>query len=236
MKRHVIFLAAAVATGAPLPLCAADGDFIAETASATTFRLYVNKDAAYSLETAAEIAAWPVTLKTGEAVFATAMDGSEYTIAVGGGNATSEPFPTAEKGGVWVLVGTLDGETRTAKVGVPWSLYGGYGLALGAASAAYGTFGIDVELSGPDRKSKKTEVLPVAYSGDDWLRDASMSATLTFLSPSGVSDTISRTGTDALTYTFGEAGEWTVTLAMADGTERQAKIAVPVRGFVFIVR
>ena len=220
----------AVAATALLPSQAAVGDIIAETAEAATFRLYASKGAAYALETAAEIAAWPVTLRVGESVSATAMDGSEYTIAAGGGSAISAPFPTAEKGGVWTFVGTLDGETRTAKVGVPWSLYGGYGVSLGATGASR-TFGIDTQQSGPDRTSRRREVLPIAYSGDDWLRDAA-AASLTFLSPSGVSETVSRNGTGALEYAFGENGEWTVTLAMADGTESVAKINATVPGLI----
>ena len=135
---------------------------------------------------------------------------------------------------MWTFVGTLDGETRTAKVGVPWSLYGGYAVTLGTSDAS-GVFGVDTQQVGPDRRSTKKEVLPISYSCDDWLRDASTASTLTFLSPSGASDAVVNTGTGSLKYTFNEVGEWTVTLTMADSTVRTAKITIKTIGFILSI-
>ena len=80
--------------------------------------------------------------------------------------------------------------------------------------------------TGPNRVTTKKTALPVAYSGDDWVRDASKSATITVASPESVATVLERAGTGAEQFTFGKIGEWTVQLAMADGTMRTAVVTV----------
>ena len=91
--------------------------------------------------------------------------------------------------------------------------------------------------TGPDRKLMKSEVPPVAYSGDDWVREMSKTATLTIASPDGTETIVERTGTGAEPFKFGKLGEWTVQLAMADGTTRTAIVTInPDAGFVLTFR
>ena len=91
----------------------------------------------------------------------------------------------------------------------------------------------DSKATGPDRATTKKTALPVAYSGDDWVREMSKTATLTITSPDGTETIVERTGTGAEPFRFGKLGEWTVRLAMADGTTRTAIVTInPDAGFV----
>ena len=90
------------------------------------------------------------------------------------------------------------------------------------------SYPIDSKQSGPRRVTPMQNVLPVAYSGDNWHRDVSKAATLTFVSPSGAETTISRTGTGAAAFTFDTVGIWTVRLSMADSTVREAAINITI--------
>lgn len=241
MKKTTGFLAAAavacVAT-APSPSFAATDEVLASTASAATFALYANSAQAYALTSADDIANWPVTYRDSEVVTATNRVGTGYSVADGSRSAGSAALPaTSEsKGGVWTLTGTTSAYgTRTAKVGVPYSLYDGINVTL-VTSEASDAFGVDTKKTGPDRTSQRAEVLPIAYSCDDWLRDASTAATLTFLSPSEEETTVSNTGTGSVSYTFKEKGNWTVTLTMADGTKKTAVLTIAVPGLIIIFR
>ena len=61
----------------------------------------------------------------------------------------------------------------------------------------------------------------------------SKTATLTITSPDGTETIVERTGTGAEPFRFGKLGEWTVQLAMADGTTRTAIVTInPDAGFV----
>lgn len=91
----------------------------------------------------------------------------------------------------------------------------------------------DSKATGPDRATTKKTALPVAYSGDDWVREMSKTATLTITSPDGTETIVERTGTGAEPFKFGKLGEWTVQLAMANGTTRTAIVTInPDAGFV----
>ena len=93
------------------------------------------------------------------------------------------------------------------------------------ASAAV-NYPIDSKQSGPRRVTSMQDVLPVAYSGDNWRRDVSKAATLTFISPSGAETAIARTGTGTEAFTFDALGVWTVRLTMADGNMQEAAINI----------
>ena len=95
----------------------------------------------------------------------------------------------------------------------------------------------DSKATGPDRATTKKTALPVAYSGDDWVREMSKTATLTITSPDGTETIVERTGTGAEPFKFGKLGEWTVQLAMADGTTRTAIVTINQdAGFVLTFR
>ena len=222
MKKSIAIIA--VAAGAVLPAVAADGDELAVTESATTFRLYINGESPYSLTNAADIAAWPVTWREGETVSAAAMDGTAYALADDAVAVGSETLPA--KGGVWSLANDGIG---TATVLVPWTVSQGDGVLL-ALSATSGAFGIDVVQDGPDRKSYDRHFPPIAYSGDDWAGDTAAIPTLTVTPPPNkgaatVFDALSGTGVQPCE--FNKPGTWTVTLAMEDGTTCTAIINLP---------
>ena len=218
IRRECVILAAAAA-GVGLTSLA---DVETVTSQAATFKFYGNPERVYSLVSAAELAAWPVTWRAGETVVATAMDGAD---------ATSASLPN--KGGVWTLANSAEG---SARIGVPWAVFDDGG-AYGANATA--GFVADMVQTGPDRKLKKSEVPPVAYSGDDWAGDLSKAATITFTPPEGSgleTTTWSRTGDGAMAFTFNAKGDWTVTLAFADGTTKTATITIKSTGFTLVVR
>jgi len=228
IRRECVILAAAAA-GVGLTSLA---DIETVTSQAATFRFYGNPERVYSLVSAAELAAWPVTWRAGETVVATAMDGAETTLS-GGTDATSASLPN--KGGVWTLVNSAEG---TARVGVPWAVFDDGG-AYGANATA--GFAADMVQTGPDRKLKQSEVPPVAYSGDDWAGDLSKAATVTFTPPEGSGleattwDDLSG-GNGARAFTFNARGVWTVTLTFANNTTRTAQIDIQTAGFMIIVK
>ena len=88
------------------------------------------------------------------------------------------------------------------------------------------SYPIDSKQSGPRRVTPMQNVLPVAYSGDNWHRDVSKAATLTFISPSGAETTMSRTGTGTESFTFDTFGVWIVRLTMTDGSTQEAAINI----------
>ena len=226
IRRECVILAAAAAGVGFTSLA----DVETVTSQAATFKFYGNPERTYSLASVEELAAWPVTWQAGETVVATAMDGAETTLS-DGTDATSASLPN--KGGVWTLANSAEG---SARIGVPWAVFDDGG-AYGANATA--GFVADMVQTGPDRKLKKSEVPPVAYSGDDWAGDLSKAATITFTPPEGSgleTTTWSRTGDGARAFTFNAKGDWTVTLAFADGTTKTATITIESVGFMLIVR
>ena len=98
------------------------------------------------------------------------------------------------------------------------------------------TWNVDTKQAGPDRKTLKKEALPIAYTGDNWARAASMASTLTLVSPSGATATHNLAGTGARSFTLAEQGDWTVTLVMADGSTLTSIVTVNEAAFILIVR
>ena len=226
IRRECVILAAAAA-GAVLTSLA---DVETVTSQAATFKFYGNPERTYSLASVEELAAWPVTWQAGETVVATAMDGAETTLS-DGTDATSASLPN--KGGVWTLANSAEG---AARIGVPWAVFDDGGTYGATATAG---FVADMVQTGPDRKLKKSEVPPVAYSGDDWAGDLSKASTVTFTPPEGSgleATTWNKTGNGAEAFTFNAKGVWTVALAFADGTVRTAVIDVQTAGFVISLR
>ena len=103
-------------------------------------------------------------------------------------------------------------------------------------AAAEIVYPVDSEEAGPNRSSKKKEVLPVSYSGDDWVRGMSKASTLTFVAPDGVESTVSLNGTGAAQFKFHTSGVWTVRLTMADGSMKTAILNIISDGFTVTLR
>ena len=88
---------------------------------------------------------------------------------------------------------------------------------------------------GPNRKIKKREGLPVAYSGDLWHGSGTASSTLTVTQPDGASEDIPLVGTGIYSVPFDMAGLWKLSLVMAD-TTLESEVDVKGAGFQLIVR
>ena len=235
-------LAAAVATSATLPMAAfADGEeeepvepvSFRVTSEAVTFKLRTGSGTAAM--SSADLATWPVTYRAGETVTLTSPAGTSTT-PVSGAAANGE---TALAGafnadGVWRLANSNGG---SALVGVAWETFGSPWREASADALCR----MHTEGEGPDRKLKKSEVPPVAYSGDDWTGDLTKASTITFTPPegSGLEPTTWNDlpgGNGARAFTFNARGVWTVTLTFADNTTRTAHINIQTAGFVLIVK
>lgn len=211
------FLCMALAVGMASSLLAVDGTLLAQSGGSPAFAVYSVDGATYGAATSAEIAALPPVFScAGETVTATSPGGGVTTLA------SPSLVSVLNAGGIWTLVNSVQG---SAFVGVAWAVYDDGGtLASGAASESYG---VDSKQQGPDRKVKLTDLLPVAYSGDDWVGDATAAATLTFVSPDGAETTLDLAGTGAtMQFRFTTSGNWTVTLTMTDGSTRTAVISI----------
>ena len=233
--------AVVVATSATLPAAADDGTpLLAETESATTFRAWYREDATYAVMSAAELSSlMPTTYAAGETVTATSPSGVATAVVSSPASDGTVDLPQGaggpvNAGGVWHLANSNGAHAR---IGIAWAVFDDGGT-LAETSAGTG-FIADAAQTGPDRKLKKNEVPPVAYSGDNWAGDLSKAATITFTPPEGSgleATTWDRTGTGAETFTFNEKGIWMVTLAFAGGTTHTAQIDIQAAGFVFVVR
>lgn len=219
MKRKLLTLCAASLAGM-CALSAADGNLLAEDATGATFEVYSADGATYAAKSVAEIAALPpVTWRVGETVTATKWNGDATMLATSAASDGSGAFaPNA--GGVWTFVNSKQG---TAYVCIPWSVFGD---SMSVTSAASPDFAADSKQEGPNRTARRKEAPAVAYTGDSWVGDAAKAATLTFTSPSGAATTVNRTGSGAIAFNFNEVGNWTVQLAMADGTTLSAVIFI----------
>jgi len=212
-------------------------------------QLAVSGDASFALDTSEEIAS-PIVVSSaaelaalrgvayriGETVTATAPNGTE-TVLVSDANATGAVAFSPALGGYWTL---SNSSLETAKFLVAWAVNGDVDTAI-VSSADYGAYWLDTVQAGPDRKTKKSEVPPIAYSGDDWAGDLSKAATVTFTSPGGSATTWSKAGTGADTFTFSERGTWKVELwyegSDASGDpDATALIDIQTAGFVLIVK
>ena len=171
---------------------------------------------------AAEFADYPLTWHDGETLTVEAPDGTVTAFATDAASAGSRALALAS-GGVWRIVSSEEG---TAYVCVPWSVFGDGGLVC--SSSAAGHFAVDLLESGPHRKMSDRVSPPIAYSGDDWCNESTMS-TLTVTPPEGggaatVYDALMGTGVQP--FLFNKTGRWTVVLAMEDGTTRTAVVSV----------
>ena len=240
MKWHKVFVAACVvAAGATLSTAAfAEGEEEAVDFRVTSDAVAINlhtDDAALRFSSA-ELAAKQVTYRAGETVTLTAPDGTTATVvadaAAAGGATLAVGAGGLSSDGLWRLDNS---NGSVAFVGVAWETFGAAWRQAGDGRS----MALDTLAGGPDRKLKKSEVPLVAYSGDDWAGDLSKAATITFTPPEGSgleTTTWNKTGKGAEAFMFNAKGDWTVTLAFADGTTKTATITIKSTGFTLVVR
>ena len=234
MKTWYMIFAAACAVAMP---AFADGDeeeepvAIRVTSETVTFKLRTGDGTAAM--SSADLATWPVTYRAGETVTLTSPAGASTTpVSDAAASGTTALTGAFDADGVWQIANSNGG---SALVGVAWGTFGSpWRQASADASCRMHTEG-----EGPDRKLKKSETPPVAYSGDDWKGDLSKASTVTFTPPeeSGLAATTwNKTGRGASAFTFNAKGVWTVTLKFADNTTRTAHIEIPATGLTLIVK
>lgn len=228
MKHLLFFPLVVVASSVILPLFA--GEDIA-TSEAVSFRF--NTVSPVVIDSAATKDAfydWPLTYRKGETVMVTSPSGETTTlVSSAAADGTQAYVPTS--GGLWTFANS-NGDT--AVVGVSWVVYGEE-WSLDTTSPLM----MHTEGEGPDRKLKKREAPPVAYSGDDWKGDLTKASTITFTPPEGSGlepTTWNKTGRGASAFTFNKKGVWTVTLTFADNTTRTAQINIEQTGITIIVK
>ncbi len=225
--RFAMFLAA---WAAAFPLLAADGDLLAETAMAATFDVCTADNATFAAKSAAAVAAlMPVTWRAGETVDVIPPQGASSTLVSDAASAGSAPF-APDAGGVWTLVNSAQG---TARIGIAWPVYNDGGILVTSGNSP--DWAVDSKQDGPNRKIKRKEGLPVAYSGDLWHGSATASSTLTVTPPGGEAEDVPLTGSGALAITFVKAGIWRLSLAMASAT-LESEIDVRDPGFKLFIR
>ena len=232
MKKLLSLLA--VATSAAFPLFADDDYAVTEaTSSAQTFALYTSAETVptFALASGALSSPFNITYREGETVSVTSPEG--VTTALSGADGTIEYTPTS--GGVWTFSNS-NGET--AHVGVGWGVHGdGFTPETGSVSGVV----LHTVGEGPDRRLKRSEAPPVAYSGDDWAGDLTKAAAVRFDPPadSGLEATTWNDisgGNGARAFTFSKPGVWTVTLTFADTTTETATITIVKGGFMLMFR
>ena len=205
---------------AALPITAVGGVWTARSSRSGTATFTVRRSLDGTLGDGT--AASPAHLVDGdEPVDYDAGDGYVFTADAWDGLLEALVLPSGFRldeldGGAWRLVSSPDGCEYA------WA---------GAAS-----FPVDSRRLGPDRTTKKADALPIAYTGDNWIGDPSKAATLTIVPPGGETSTFALAGTGAQPFTFGKPGDWSLTLAMADGTTRQAVVTILGETFVLVVQ
>ena len=225
-RKTFIFAAAALAA-----VAAVRADEPLATSADFKFSVNLEDSSPYAI---ADFTGMPVTWRKGESVYSVSPNGVVSAYVTDASAAGSGALGTLS-GGVCTLEN--DG-IASVKVAVPWSINSD-GASFAINSSPSSPFAIDTELEGPNRKRLKNDpVVPVAYSGDDWSGDLSTAARLTFTPPDGseLAATV-RTpdaGEGTTSFTFSEAGIWTVLLEFEDGTSRTAYINVTRAGLIII--
>ena len=200
---------------------ATDGVVMATTTRTATFSINTvdTFPLAISSRTALDaLADWPVTWRTNETVTTITQGGVVHSLVSEAGipgNASFASFVNA--GGMWTLSNSVLGSVQ---IGVSWAVFNDVDATL-ATRDALKPYALDTQGNGPNRTVRgRKKMLPVAYTGDNWLRNPSAASTLTFTSPSAVDMVCTNlTGTGAFSYVPTEPGVWRVTLASSIGTQ-----------------
>ena len=222
MNKSLIFI---LGFAGAFALRAADGDVLATTGSAASFKFNTSEVSPFAMASTADATALfaeqPVTWRAGETVSMEAPDGTATTVSTAlSGTYAFSPVSS----GVWSLSNSDGGKVY---VSIPWAITGGAICTSGASA-----FAVDTKECGPNRKSLKKEVLPIAYSGDGWCRSRIAVSTLTLTSPTGSVTSVALTGTGAVPVTFSQTGDWILSLAMDDGTTLAGVLTLAGRGLI----
>ena len=225
MNKSLIFI---LGFAGAFALHAADGDVLATTGSAASFKFNTSEVSPFAMASTADATALfaeqPVTWRAGETVSMEAPDGTATTVSTAlSGTYAFSPASS----GVWSLSNSEGGKVY---VSVPWAVTGGAVCTSGASA-----FAVDTKECGPNRKSLKKEVLPIAYSGDGWCRSRIAVSTLTLTSPTGAVTSVALTGTGAVPGTFSQTGDWILSLAMDDGTTLAGVLTLAGRGLIISI-
>jgi hypothetical protein len=215
-----VISAASSAGTVALPISAVGGVWTARSTRSGTATFTVRHSLDNTL--GAGTAASPAILVDGdELVDYNAGNGYVFAADAWDGLLTALTLPSgfrleAAENGAWRIVSSPDGCEYA------WS-----GVSV---------YPVDSRLPGPDRVTKHRNALPVAYTGDNWIGDASKASTLTFVSPEGETTTLNLAGTSAQPFALKKSGDWTVQLTMADGSTRDATLTVIGEAFILTVR
>ena len=203
----VLFLSAAVAAGATLPLLADDTPV---TSSAQTFALYTSAAAtpSYALTSGALSSPFNITYREGETVSVTSPNGVMTVLSGSGG--TIEYVPAS--GGIWKFANS---NGQTAFVGVNWSVHDD---APASATDTANLVWLETEDEGPDRKMKSNERPSVAYSDAAFAGSLTGTVTLTLTSPSGDETIYTKAAGENAKSVRLTKGVWTVVLTSSAGT------------------
>lgn len=213
----------AAVVGLPAALRADVGDVLASSSASPVFSLYTTDGTTYSAVSAAEIAALPpVVWLEGDTVTQTSPAGDVTVLASDAATTGSVSLASLNAGGIYEFVDSVRG---SATVCIPYTVFGEVGDTIVATDTPLSGFRIDSRQEGPNRRTSVTDVPPVAYSGDEWGGDASKSATLTIVQPSGEATELALEGTGVTPFKF-SSGAYTVTLSADGSPTRTAKINV----------
>ena len=157
-RRLMVLLAAPLA--ATCMLRAADGDFKASCVYDGPFAVNTVDASPFVAASAAEIAALPpVGYAKGETVTATGCTTVELvTSAMSASSCGSVRFSPGA-GGSWTLINS---EGETARILIPFSVYGDYGALMAVTDGAFSPYVVDSLQTGPVRKVKDRVYPPVA--------------------------------------------------------------------------
>ena len=203
-----------------LPITAVGGVWTARSTRSGTATFTVRRSLDNTL--GAGTAASPAKLVDGdELIDYGAGDGYVFALEAVPGLLDALVLPSgvrldAAEGGAWRLASSPDG-----------CEYAWEGTAV---------FPVDSRQPGPNRTTKRRAVLPIAYTGDNWIGNAAKAATLTITPPRGDPTVLNLSGTGAQPFDFRTPGDWTVLLAMADGTTRQSTLSIIGEAFTLIIR
>ena len=235
LKGETVSVTHCGATVTPVSSAAASGEYSWSPASGGLWTLVNSVEG--TVEFRLHYSLFPLDGSGTEANPAKVMDGADFT----------ERFAlldTGAKDGFSFVIDSdnpsLDDFARPSGYAILEGFGGVYRLVEAAdgriSGSVWGTFGIDTRKSGPNRLVRTSEeILPIAYTGDDWLRNASAASTVTIFAPDGSeSFSTNLVGTAAFKQGLDGKGRWKVVLEY-DETQLVSFINCN-SGFYLIVR
>ena len=207
------------------------GDVLATAETPAEFEVYTSDNAVYAATSVAALEELlPIYCLAGDVITATAYDGTIKTISEGLPSDGPIKF-TPDKGGIWTLVNS---KQEVARIGVSWDLYDGVGTEL-SDSTHSSLYAVETVQSGPNRKVKKIDVLPLAYTADKWINYAPGAVKLLITAPDGIKTDLNLSGSGAEKFSFNRNGDWNLLMTMADGTQMSSTVTI-IGGVALLVR